>query len=644
MKTILALLVVVALSVFCSCQKEQTEAERKAEIDREVQQRLDAEHQAQEKEQLAQRETELSAREKEVAQKESAATATQAPERETRSARTEQRTARIDERGPTASYNTFYTKLDRYGAWRETGDYGYVWQPREAEASRNWRPYTNGRWVYTDAGWTWISNEPFGWATYHYGRWTRLRNIGWVWVPGDEWAPAWVSWRKSNDYVGWAPLPPEARFDRRTGIHNWSDNYYDIGPDQYAFVPVNEFGAQRIESTVVPRERNVTIINQTTNVTNITYSNTTIINQGPDYDEARSRSREPIQRLRIQRETTVDFGAEGPRPMVRGEVVVVTAPVFAAPQRAERPPTVKETIAQAAVDLGWAAITNHQEAEKARAKMKSEAKAPADAPSKKFVKPTSESAPATEATGAPPTSTSSTAPAALAPTESASVTPLPKATEQPRSPARSAETPESVMTPTATPAPTTTPRASSSPTASPSVSPRQSRLLTPSVTPRRATPVPTSTSSVSTAASPGSSPSPTSTVSSAPPQSRNKREVSDQDRGTLPSKEISTPSPAASGSAEQGEQKRLRGIESQAQRFQPRRTVPMTSPASPTAPPTSTSLPTTSGASAPLASPAEKLTKKEKKEQKREVKDQKRERKEGAETSESVTPSPQSSP
>ncbi len=203
MKTIFTLLIVVALSIFCSCQKQQTEAERKAEIDREVQQRLDAEHQAQEKEQLAQRDAELNAREKALAEKESAAT--KAPERAVRSTRTEQRTARIDERGPTASYNTFYTKLEPYGVWRETGDYGYVWQPREAEASRSWRPYTNGRWVYTDAGWTWISAESFGWATYHYGRWTRLRNIGWVWVPGDQWAPAWVSWRKSNDYVGWAP-------------------------------------------------------------------------------------------------------------------------------------------------------------------------------------------------------------------------------------------------------------------------------------------------------------------------------------------------------------------------------------------------------------------------------------------------------
>src|SRR5437870_13769990 len=103
MKTIVALFVAVALPIFSSCQKEQTEAERKAEIDREVQQRLDAEHQAQEKEQLGQRETELSGGEKQLAEKECAAAATKAPEQEVRSTRTKQRTERIDERSRTAS-------------------------------------------------------------------------------------------------------------------------------------------------------------------------------------------------------------------------------------------------------------------------------------------------------------------------------------------------------------------------------------------------------------------------------------------------------------------------------------------------------------------------------------------------------------
>lgn len=35
------------------------------------------------------------------------------------------------------------------------------------------------------------------------------RHLGWIWVRGEEWAPAWVDWRRGSDYVGWAPLPPD---------------------------------------------------------------------------------------------------------------------------------------------------------------------------------------------------------------------------------------------------------------------------------------------------------------------------------------------------------------------------------------------------------------------------------------------------
>ena len=53
-----------------------------------------------------------------------------------------------------------------------------------------------------------ISDEPYGWATYHYGRWLYDDFQGWVWKPGVEWAPAWVGWRSNDDYIGWAPLGP----------------------------------------------------------------------------------------------------------------------------------------------------------------------------------------------------------------------------------------------------------------------------------------------------------------------------------------------------------------------------------------------------------------------------------------------------
>jgi Family of unknown function (DUF6600) len=516
-KKIFALLLVISLSTFSSCQKQQTDAERQAEIDRQVQQRLDAEHQAQEKEKLAQRESELDAREKALAEKQNAVGENSQPE--SRPTRTE-RATRTDERRPTASYDTFYTQLDRYGDWRETSDYGYVWQPRQAQ-SRTWRPYTNGHWVYTDVGWTWVSEEPFGWATYHYGRWTRLRNIGWIWVPGDEWAPAWVSWRKSNDYVGWAPLPPEARFDRGTGIHNWSDSYYDVGPDQYCFVETRQFGAPRLENAVVPSERNVTIVNQTTNVTNITYNNTTIVNQGPSYDEIRTQTQQPIERLRLEREVNINVNVGEPRPVVRGQAIVIPAPLIARGQAIERPRRVKETITNVVVDRGWENTGDRQTTEKVRVKMKAEATPPPNAPPKTFVKPaeaateTSATTTSTATTAAPSASATSTSTPASSATVAATATPIRRATPETTAPATA--TPSATARATATPVETAT------------------------ATPRPPRPIARSASSPS--ASPSATASPAPSAAASPTSARSPMERSRSRRS--PSAPIATPTPRA---------------------------------------------------------------------------------------------------
>src|SRR5580765_1224163 len=110
------------------------------------------------------------------------------------------------------SINSFYDNLADQGSWIDVADYGYCFQPNLAMSDSTWRPYSDGYWAYTDAGWTWVSYEDFGGIVYHYGRWVRVEDEGWCWTPDYEWGPAWVSWRHSDDYVGWAPLPPEARW------------------------------------------------------------------------------------------------------------------------------------------------------------------------------------------------------------------------------------------------------------------------------------------------------------------------------------------------------------------------------------------------------------------------------------------------
>src|SRR5438309_1893969 len=89
-----------------------------------------------------------------------------------------------------ASFQYFYDQLAGDGTWIETDQYGPCWQPSVSDP--NWRPYVNGYWADSDAGRLWVSNEPWGEITYHYGRWIQLADAGWCWVPGNEWAPAWV--------------------------------------------------------------------------------------------------------------------------------------------------------------------------------------------------------------------------------------------------------------------------------------------------------------------------------------------------------------------------------------------------------------------------------------------------------------------
>lgn len=101
-----------------------------------------------------------------------------------------------------SSIDDFYRPLSSYGRWDSYGSYGRVWFPT---VGRDWRPYTRGRW---DSNRRWWSDEPFGWATYHYGRWAYDNRAGWFWVPDTRWGPAWVDWRDAGDYWGWAPRPP----------------------------------------------------------------------------------------------------------------------------------------------------------------------------------------------------------------------------------------------------------------------------------------------------------------------------------------------------------------------------------------------------------------------------------------------------
>ena len=94
--------------------------------------------------------------------------------------------------------------LDDHGRWVQSDEYGWVWKPGVDDPE--WRPYWQGRWAAYPGGMTWVSSEPWGYVTYHHGRWAWGAGLGWYWIPGVYYSPAWVAWRYNDGYCGWAPL------------------------------------------------------------------------------------------------------------------------------------------------------------------------------------------------------------------------------------------------------------------------------------------------------------------------------------------------------------------------------------------------------------------------------------------------------
>jgi len=204
--------------------------------------------------------------------------------------------------GPVVQVTEFHEQLAPYGRWIAVDGYGNCFLP--ADVGPGWRPYTVGHWVYTDSGMCWVSEERWGWATYHYGRWALVDGVGWVWVPGSHWGPAWVSWRNGGGYCGWAPLPPGPG-----GVEVVEVNQADveeIPPTTYVFCEERYVTAPRVYERCVPPERNITIINRTTNITNITIVNNHVVNKSWNVTRIQQATGRTVRPVQIHEVRTID--------------------------------------------------------------------------------------------------------------------------------------------------------------------------------------------------------------------------------------------------------------------------------------------------------------------------------------------------
>lgn len=186
------------------------------------------------------------------------------------------------------SLQSFYDELSPYGTWIQDPQYGYVWRPDVDQ--EEFRPYyTNGRWVMTEYGNTWVSNYDWGWAPFHYGRWVYNRYNQWIWLPDTVWGPAWVSWRSGGGYYGWAPLGPSISIGINIGRGGYRvpDMCWNFVP--YANIYYNNY----------PRyswNRNRVYIQNTVIINNTYVRNNRTYYTGPRIDDIR---RETNQRVNV---------------------------------------------------------------------------------------------------------------------------------------------------------------------------------------------------------------------------------------------------------------------------------------------------------------------------------------------------------
>jgi hypothetical protein len=188
------------------------------------------------------------------------------------------------------SFDFFYSNLSHDGHWVVSASYGRVWQPTFYYAG--WHPYYDGHWVYTDLGWTWVSDYQWGNIPYHYGTWAYDAYAGWVWVPGYVWAPSWVVFSTGPDYIGWAPVPP--RYAVGVSIGHCS-------PDRYVFVDSHHFVAPSIRRYAVPVSRNQTLVASTRFVNDIRVENNVVVNRGPSVRDVERWSGRRVAAQSIER-------------------------------------------------------------------------------------------------------------------------------------------------------------------------------------------------------------------------------------------------------------------------------------------------------------------------------------------------------
>ncbi len=205
-----------------------------------------------------------------------------------------------------------YEDLDDNGGWRPVPEYGRVWFPHTTVA--DWAPYRYGHWVWVSPwGWTWVDDEPWGFAPFHYGRWVVVGGV-WGWVPcapapvvvgvayvRPVYAPALVAWVGGEHFgvgvgvgsgVAWFPLGPREVYVPSYPVSRTYVNNVNVTNTTVNTTVVNNY----YNTTVV--NKNVTVNN--TNVTNIKYVNQSVPGAVTATSHAAFTSSQPVAKNMVK--------------------------------------------------------------------------------------------------------------------------------------------------------------------------------------------------------------------------------------------------------------------------------------------------------------------------------------------------------
>ena len=204
------------------------------------------------------------------------------------------------------AYPYFNDALSPYGNWVQVEGYGTCWQPTVVRGNPDWRPYVdNGYWVYTDCGRYWVSDYSWGWAPFHYGRWFQHNRFGWCWAPDRIWGPSWVSWRYTDTYCGWAPLPPGAWYSPGSGLTYYGNSIsigftFGLAPSCYSFVSFNHFCDRNVHHYCIPHtEAEHRIYPTSVAVNRIVAGKNVVINRGIEPAQVTRVTKSEVRRLSI---------------------------------------------------------------------------------------------------------------------------------------------------------------------------------------------------------------------------------------------------------------------------------------------------------------------------------------------------------